>query len=626
MFLRNTATTGIALQSQGGDGCEYCRITQADVEKTLGAQPRAAFGSCIPWQCAEVFGQEECQHYVHGPKDVKVELLPDSSETDSVVVSWKPSYYGIAFLRGFEVSLQVLGGTQITCQLFLFRRNLSLTASHAQLEYTSDPFPGLTLGAQYAVTVMAIPAPEKWDKFFSTKIFSTNTCAKKHGIDRCKKDWYPEQIALKQQRAEVTVTFNLAPPTLGVRKYFSWCYGPTGKTYMGITPDFSKNKTHCSFLLQGLKEGTNYTCEIAADEVDAVRASFDFQVEQGKRDAAAAGGTGPRPLALVLPLALSLGVLAAMLLLFLCPRPTLWKKKADTKPEVIVERHRDKTTQEEVTLLPEGGVTPPRLLICYCGKDGPAHVRAVMQLGAFVQQHMATKVCLDLWDTLNLAEEGSIGWLCRQLQESDFVMVLCSRGLHHRPLAPSRSNDGNDNKEEEEEEEEEEERGLICQAAVALIGEEVGRARARGRDLSKYMAAIFPHSEETDIPLELGLVARYRLPGDLPLLFSHLHGVALHAPGRYLEVEHLSRDGLARVPSGATLLRAIAEAGLAGEAATARVAARAGQGEETVEEEEEEVEEEEEEQQQQQEQQQEQQEQQEQKGQRGCEEWAAVAV
>ena len=42
-------------------------------------------------------------------------------------------FIGIAFLRGFEVSLQVLGGTQITCQLFLFRRNLSLTASHAQL-------------------------------------------------------------------------------------------------------------------------------------------------------------------------------------------------------------------------------------------------------------------------------------------------------------------------------------------------------------------------------------------------------------------------------------------------------------------------------------------------------------
>ncbi|CAL8369075.1 unnamed protein product [Lota lota] len=567
----------LACVQQGGDGCEYCRITKADVEKTLGFQSSAAFGSCIPWPCLELFGEEECQHYVHAPNDVKVELIPDNSfETDSVVVSWKPSHYGIAFLRGFEVSLQALGGAHTACQLFLFRRNLSLPASHAQLEYTSDPFPGLVLGAQYAVTVMALPVPELWDKFYHSKIFSTRTCAKKNGIDRCKKDWYPEHITLKQQGAEVIVTFNLAPPTLGFRKYFSWCYGPTGKTYMGITPDFSKNKSHCSFLLEGLQEGTNYTCEIAADEVDAVRASFGVQVEQERQDAADQISTPS--LALVLPLALSLVVLAAILLLSLCKRTKLWKKKPDLKPDVIVEPHQDKTTQEEVTLLPRGGVTPPRLLICYCGKDGPAHVRAVMQLGAFVQQHMATKVCLDLWDSLSLAEEGSIGWLCRQLQESDFVMVLCSRGLKHQPPAartPGRSNDGNNNNEEEEEEEKEEERGLICVAAVALIGEEVGRARARGKDLSKYMAAIFPHSEETDIPLELGLVSRYRLPGDLPLLFSHLHGVALHAPGSCLEVEHLSREGLARVPAGAALLRAIAEAGTA-----------AGQGEEEKEEEE----------------------------------------
>lgn len=35
---------------------------------------------------------------------------------------------------------------------------------------------------------------------------------------------------------------------------------------------------------------------------------------------------------------------------------------------------------------------PPRLLICYSNYDGPAHVKAVMQLGAFIQQHMATQV------------------------------------------------------------------------------------------------------------------------------------------------------------------------------------------------------------------------------------------
>lgn len=39
---------------------------------------------------------------------------------------------GIAFLRGFQVSLQALGGSSVACQLFLFNRNLSLPASHAQ--------------------------------------------------------------------------------------------------------------------------------------------------------------------------------------------------------------------------------------------------------------------------------------------------------------------------------------------------------------------------------------------------------------------------------------------------------------------------------------------------------------
>ncbi|KAJ3585803.1 hypothetical protein NHX12_012212 [Muraenolepis orangiensis] len=517
---------------QGGDDCEYCRITKADVEKTLGFQSPAAFGSCIPWPCLELVGEEKCQHYVHAPNEVKVEQVPDRSvDTDSMVVSWKPSHYGIAFLRGFQV-------------------------------YTSDPFPGLALGAQYAVTVMALPVPEEWDKFYQSKTFFTRTCAEKNGIEHCKKDWYPEHIILKQQGAEVMVTFNLAPPTLGFRRYFSWCYGPTGKTYMGITPDFSTNTTHCSYLLEGLQEGVNYTCEIAADEVDAVRTSFSVQVEQENQDAA--DGTSPPPLALVLPLVLplvlSLVFLSGLLLLFICRTRKLWKKPQDLKPEdVNAETCQDQTTQEEVTLLPRGSVTPPRLLICYCGKDGPAHIRAVMQLGAFVQQHMATKVCLDLWDSLSLAEEGAIGWLCRQLQESDFVLVLCSRGLKHRPPAPqtpNHSNDVNDNEEEEEMEEE----GLLSSAAVSLIGEEVGRAKARGKDLSKYMAAIFPYSEETDIPLELGLVSHYRLPGDLPLLFSHLHGVALHSPGSYLKVEHLSGDGLCRVPAGAALLRAITEA------------------------------------------------------------------
>lgn len=58
----------------------------------------------------------------------------------------------------------------------------------------------------------------------------------------------------------------------------------------------------------------------------------------------------------------------------------------------IIKQHQESGTQEEVVILSRGRLTPPRLLICYSSYDGPAHVKAVMQLGAFIQQHMATQV------------------------------------------------------------------------------------------------------------------------------------------------------------------------------------------------------------------------------------------
>lgn len=151
-----------------------------------------------------------------------------------------------------------------------------------------------------------------------------------------------------------------------------------------------------------------------------------------------------------------------------------------------------------------------------------------------------------------------MSWYCRQIRECDFILVVCSRGLSHG-LAPPAGRD------------EDEDTGGVgpdyrpssaCDAAVRLIGEEVGRAKAKGRDLSKYMAAIFQHSEEGDVPAELRLVRHYELMGDLPLLFSHLHAVALHRPGGYLKINHISDDGFVQLPAGAALQLAIYEAGV----------------------------------------------------------------
>ncbi|GAA6223553.1 interleukin-17 receptor D-like [Lates japonicus] len=549
---------------QGGPGCEYCRITRSDVKKALGFNPIEAFGSCIPWPCFELLGEEDpeiCQHYVHAPNDVKVEFVNEPDTTsDTIVVSWKPSYYGIAFLRGFQVSLQALGGSAIACQLFLFHRNLSLPASHAQRVYKSDPFPGLPLGSQYAVTVMALPVPEDWERFYHSKIFSTRSCAEKSGIEKCKKDWYPQHIEVQQEGTAITVTFNLAPPNLGIRSYFSFCYANGMKKYTDIIPNSTKNKTHHSYQLNDLQEGTNYTCEIAANEVDAVRKTFNVQVMHIQKEGVPQLSVTPS-LTLVLPLCLSVvAILVISLAALARRRPKLQMKKVNIKPDII-KQHQESGTQEEVVLLSRSRLTPPRLLICYSSYDGPAHVKAVMQLGAFIQQHMATQVCLDLWDSLSMAEEGSMAWHYRQIRENDFILVICSRGLNCRPEPPQPK--GNDEDEDADRRLDIGSYAFSSDAAVQLIGEEVGRAKARGQDLSKYMAAIFEYSEETDIPSELNLVSRYMLTSDLPLLFSHLHGVALHRPGGYLKINHISEEGFAKLPAGAALQWAIYEAGMA---------------------------------------------------------------
>lgn len=228
--------------------------------------------------------------------------------------------------------------------------------------------------------------------------------------------------------------------------------------------------------------------------------------------------------------------------------------------------------------LPVGRAAPPRLLICYSGSEGPAHVRAVVQLGAFIQQHMAAQVqfaaclplaagaafvrrscfcvqvCLDLWDSLGVAREGRLSWHCQQMQESDFVLVVCSHGLRLRPEAAG--------SERVDDEDEDADAGPN-RAAVQLVGEEVGRAKARGQDLSKYIAAIFEYCEDADVPPQLRLVSNYRLPRDLLLLFSHLHGLSLYTPGRRLKVDHISGEAFTQLPAGAALQEAISEAGRA---------------------------------------------------------------
>ncbi|TRY86645.1 hypothetical protein DNTS_004998 [Danionella cerebrum] len=426
-------------------------------------------------------------------------------------------------------------------------QRMMLLQSHgprASMVYSSDPFTRLFLDSEYVVTVMALPVPEQWNQFYEEKRFLTHTCPEKMGFEKCKKDWYPTYVKVHQEKRDVIVTFNLAPENFQIHQYFSSCFGGGQRNYTSIKPDFSVNNTHHTFRLQNLQAGTNYSCEIAADVVDAVRKTFVVVVNHSSEGSEPSNSRFPDRASLMVLLSIGFLFTATALLSF-----TILYKKRSAKRNIqtkmspeIIEQYYDKKLEEGQCVLLDKSSSPPRLLICYSSTDGAAHVRVVLQLAAFLQRHMAIQVHLDLWEALRIMEEGIVGWHCRRLEECDFVLVICSRGLL---LNQSQDEESSEN---------------IALATVSMVGEEMCHAKASGRDLSKYMTAIFEYSEESDIPASLSLASRYSLTKDFPLLFSHLHQVALQKPGVTLQVESISESGYFKLPCGAALQLAIQEA------------------------------------------------------------------
>ncbi|XP_028849140.1 interleukin-17 receptor D-like isoform X1 [Denticeps clupeoides] len=536
---------------QGNPQCGYCRISQDDVQRSLGAAFFEPFGNCVPWPCDSFLGQqnpEVCQHYVDAPNNVTVHFLPSaSSKHETTVVSWNPSPYGIGFLRGFQVSLQTLGTAHIYCQLFLIQKNSSLDPGHAQRVYHSDPFPLLPLDSRCVVTVMALPVPELWERFYTTKQFSTRSCPEKNGLEMCKKDWYPTYIEVTQDGDNVSVTFNLAPHNLEITQYFSTCYGAGRRNYVTVKPNFSVNQTHHRYHLANLVAATNYSCEIAADLVDAVRKRFRVWIQP-------TGDTPQDPEKTAVTVLLPVGLLLAAICIVSCVvfYQRKWRKlveKKHLKPDILDEYCDKQEEPASVYITPR--TTPPRLLIIYSDKDGPAHIAVVLQLAVFLQKHMAVQVSLDLWEALSMMEEGTFSWYSSRIQESDFILVICSAGLQKKHLESMRTS---------EDELEDNPDHHISSALVAMIGEELCHTKARGLDLSKYITAIFEYSREMDVPTVLGLASHYTLPRDFPLLFSHFHAMALHRPGSRLQVAHISEEDYTRLPAGAALSLAIQQA------------------------------------------------------------------
>ncbi|XP_010773414.1 interleukin-17 receptor D-like, partial [Notothenia coriiceps] len=122
-------------------------------------------------------------------------------------------------------------------------------------------------------------------------------------------------------------------------------------------------------------------------------------------------------------------------------------------------------------------------------------------------------VVLDLWEHLEMCKEGQMSWLSRQLDESDFIITICSKGLRYYVEKKSRRGKTPVGR-----------RSNSCSSSsspiggsgsdlfivgVAMIAEKLRLANqsegAGSQELQRYMTVYFDYSTENDIPTMLSL-------------------------------------------------------------------------------------------------------------------------
>lgn len=157
------------------------------------------------------------------------------------------------------------------------------------------------------------------------------------------------------------------------------------------------------------------------------------------------------------------------------------------------------------------------------------------------------QVALDLWEDFSLCREGQREWVIQKIHESQFIIVVCSKGMKYFVDKKNYRHKGGSLGAGQ---------GELFLVAVAAIAEKLRQAKqSSSAALSKFIAVYFDYSCEGDVPCTLDLSTKYKLMDNLPELCSHLHSGEQEEPGQH--PGHSSRRNYFRSKSGRSLYVAI---------------------------------------------------------------------
>ncbi|XP_041638927.1 interleukin-17 receptor D [Cheilinus undulatus] len=485
------------------------------------------------------------KHVIHEVTNVSFSHLACEDQA-AVVVHWSASPLGIEHIKGFRVYLEDKNPEGKQCQHLILKDPRQLNFSYRITKLSSQPFSGLNFDTDYMVRVVPFPTLMN-ESFFPPSFLRTNSCEVLLGSDNlvCKPFWKPKSLNVSQLGSNLHVAFDQAPPSFGFHFYYLYYKlrqdGPF--RLQRCKPDLSQPRTTC--ILQDVTPGT-YTIELR-DDSNTTRRQTQYHVSQVHSPWA-----GPiRAMAITVPLV----IMSAFATLF----TVMCRKKQQENIYSQLDEESSESSNQSAALNTERPWPRPKVFICYSNRDCPKHTSVIQSFAYFLQDFCNCEVVLDLWEHLEMCKEGQMSWLSRQLDEANFIITVCSKGLRYfmekksrrgktpvsrRGTSSSGSPIGGSGSD-------------LFIVGVAMIAEKLRLAKQSEGDgeqeLNRFMTVYFDYSTENDIPTLLSLAPRFKLMDQLPQLFSRLHSSQSSFSDRESQPVNVSRRNYFRSKSGRSL-------------------------------------------------------------------------
>uniref|UniRef100_A0A3B5R0I3 Interleukin-17 receptor D n=1 Tax=Xiphophorus maculatus TaxID=8083 RepID=A0A3B5R0I3_XIPMA len=465
------------------------------------------------------------KHVIHEVSNVSFSHLACDDQA-AVVVHWSASPLGIEHIKGFRVYLEDKNPDGKQCQHLILKdpRQLNYSFRSTVRPLSSQPFSSLTFDTDYMVRVVPFPSLMN-ESFFPPSFLRTNSCEILLGSDNlvCKPFWKPKTLNVSQLGSNLHVTFDLAPSSFNIQLYY---------LYYRLRQDGLVRVQRC----RPLRDNSNTT-----------RRQMQFHVSQVHSPWA-----GPiRAMAITVPLV----IMSAFATLF----TVVCRKKQQENIYSQLDEESSESSNQSAALNSERPWPRPKVFICYSNRDCPKHTSVIQSFAYFLQDFCGCEVVLDLWEHLEMCKEGQMSWLSRQLDEANFIITVCSKGLRYyvekksrRGKTPigrrSNSSSGSPTGGSH---------GDLFVVAVAMIAEKLRlvkqNADSGDPELSRFMAVYFDYSTESDIPTALSLAPRLKLMDQLPQLYGQLHSSRSALADPEQQPVNISRRNYFRSKSGRSL-------------------------------------------------------------------------